>query len=420
MALINEWDLHRLKVEAMAVNAVDQLEKLFWAYPTMSRAELASIIEHVNSRWGGIAAQDAADTMTITRAAAGITDLPQPQPVTPVTAEVADALAGWAQAGDSPEAVLRRAGVSTVRKVREASRETVSHSAEAAGTGWVRVPRPGTCAFCLMLASRGAVYSSRKDASVVTSKKARRRLGEKFHDNCSCMVVEVLPGQDPPRINQALEARWKTLQTTLTNAAGHVQAVTLDDWLAAVADDRTEMRMARNMVAKLDKIDRGGIALDPARIAAYVTSYRIKTAGRVVGGHGARSAPALLADLRAGDARLSRVKTFFAPMSDQSLLDWLGDDVAGAIHDVLTSPDGRVIPVDGWIGTAYHKVLADPQGRRVRLVVSLGRTKTGSAKTFKVVSVYPDAGDGVTAIIPSSVPELHQISDRPIGVGMYD
>ena len=107
-------------------------------------------------------------------------------------------------------------------------------------------------------------------------------------------------------------------------------------------------------------------------------------------------------------------------MSDQSLLDWLGDDVAGAIHDVLTSPDGRVIPVDGWIGTAYHKVLADPQGRRVRLVVSLGRTKTGSAKTFKVVSVYPDAGDGVTAIIPSSVPELHQISDRPIGVGMYD
>ena len=66
MALINEWDLHRLKVEAMAVNAVDQLEKLFWAYPTMSRAELASIIEHVNSRWGGIAAQDAAASLVCT------------------------------------------------------------------------------------------------------------------------------------------------------------------------------------------------------------------------------------------------------------------------------------------------------------------------------------------------------------------
>lgn len=45
---------------------------------------------------------------------------------------------------------------------------------------WRRVPRPGACDFCLMLATRGAVYSSRE--------VALGRDGRKYHDFCRCRV----------------------------------------------------------------------------------------------------------------------------------------------------------------------------------------------------------------------------------------
>jgi len=66
-----------------------------------------------------------------------------------------------------------------------------------------RVPKPGCCAFCSMIASRGAVYTERSASGVVGRGKpigshrlakgirprGSRKLGEKFHDYCRCEVV---------------------------------------------------------------------------------------------------------------------------------------------------------------------------------------------------------------------------------------
>ena len=82
---------------------------------------------------------------------------------------------------------------------------------ERVTVGFQRVPKPGCCSFCGMLASRGASYSSEAAASGVVGRgvpvektrgkaggqgggiKARgsRSVGEKFHDHCKCRTVQV-------------------------------------------------------------------------------------------------------------------------------------------------------------------------------------------------------------------------------------
>lgn len=83
---------------------------------------------------------------------------------------------------------------------------------ERVAVGFQRVPKPGCCGFCGMLASRGAAYSSEEAASGVVGRgipvgkgrgkgikgrgggiKARgsREIGQSFHDHCKCRAVQV-------------------------------------------------------------------------------------------------------------------------------------------------------------------------------------------------------------------------------------
>lgn len=97
----------------------------------------------------------------------------------------------------------------------EASFDTIIGNAEidANPVGYQRVPSPGCCAFCAMLASRGASYGSYKSAKTVVGRgteipkvrrrggqakglrpRGSRRLGDSFHDYCRCTVVAVHEG----------------------------------------------------------------------------------------------------------------------------------------------------------------------------------------------------------------------------------
>lgn len=97
----------------------------------------------------------------------------------------------------------------------EMSADTVVGNAalDPAPMGYQRVPSAGCCAFCGLLASRGAAYSSEAGAGVVVGrgtpipKKAKRggqakgirprgarQMGERFHDSCRCKVVPVNEG----------------------------------------------------------------------------------------------------------------------------------------------------------------------------------------------------------------------------------
>ena len=59
-------------------------------------------------------------------------------------------------------------------------------------------PRAASCAFCVMLASRGAVYLSRESAGGT--------LSTKFHDDCDCVVLPFADSGDIAGYEDTLRA----------------------------------------------------------------------------------------------------------------------------------------------------------------------------------------------------------------------
>lgn len=75
------------------------------------------------------------------------------------------------------------------RLVLQPYRDTLQESAWASGAAWARVPSGAQpCAFCLMLASRGAVYRSAETAGD----------GSEYHGDCRCVPELVRDESDYP------------------------------------------------------------------------------------------------------------------------------------------------------------------------------------------------------------------------------
>lgn len=132
--------------------------------------------------------------------------LEYPEVAAPVAFEQAQASYRYAmwleELTEEPEAkalALKKLMGVTQRLITEPARRTVEMGVEKAGTRYARVPEPGACEFCLMLASRGAAYSH--DTVMF-------ELG-KYHDNCRCVGIEVHDHAPLPRVNQDLEVAWR-------------------------------------------------------------------------------------------------------------------------------------------------------------------------------------------------------------------
>lgn len=111
--------------------------------------------------------------------------------------------------------IVQGLAVRADRAAKMSGRETVMASAEASGRSWRRVSDGNPCSFCAMLVARGAAYTSQRAALTVVGRgmdvsanrrpdgrrrrggqakgvkpRGTRGLGEKFHNNCGCTVVE--------------------------------------------------------------------------------------------------------------------------------------------------------------------------------------------------------------------------------------
>ena len=102
----------------------------------------------------------------------------------------------------SPEAATR---IMTSRLPRAATRLALSGSRDITRQlidsdrrvlGYRRVTSGSPCAFCAMLASRGAVYTSARTAGE----------GHHYHDGCSCTAEPMYAGGEPPA-----DQRWADL-----------------------------------------------------------------------------------------------------------------------------------------------------------------------------------------------------------------
>lgn len=154
--------------------------------------------------------------------------------------------AQWAMGADGDMALNRLSGT-LQRSVFNGARDTtILNTTLEPGARWARHASANACEFCRMLATRGAVYRTEKDAVRVSGRsvdlsvadrrmraagtattdellarrmgqttyvrgkrkgqakvrrvRGERELGDKFHDFCHCTAVEVRPGMgyDPP------------------------------------------------------------------------------------------------------------------------------------------------------------------------------------------------------------------------------
>lgn len=84
--------------------------------------------------------------------------------------------------------------------IGSADRQTIESNIgqDPARPRFARHASENACAWCRMLATRGAAYRSEESAGRVVLQRPRnsRPLGEKFHDYCHCTVITVWGGAD--------------------------------------------------------------------------------------------------------------------------------------------------------------------------------------------------------------------------------
>lgn len=169
--------------------AAEDLSALWAQVNTAAEAEVAlkDLLPDIVQTYGQQAATIAADWYDDLRESMGVGG-----GFTSVPAELSDqgtdALIGWAlDYGTDLASIQELIWGGTQRRIMDWSRHTVMGSsiADPRARGWQRVSVGDTCTFCLMLVSRGAVYS-----------ESTVKFGA--HDNDDCVAAPAFTGRPQP------------------------------------------------------------------------------------------------------------------------------------------------------------------------------------------------------------------------------
>lgn len=160
-------------------------------------AEMETFVADLVVTYGDAAALDAVDWYDDLREAAGVPGRFRAHMADPAPRDQAAAVARWAAGplfGGNPQPVqaLEHLSGGVQRLVLQPARQTIADSVDRdpADARWARVPSGvTTCAFCRLLASRGAVYHSAETAG---------GLANGYHGECDCVPTPVWPGEDEP------------------------------------------------------------------------------------------------------------------------------------------------------------------------------------------------------------------------------
>jgi hypothetical protein len=114
----------------------------------------------------------------------------------------------------NPDAALRGVLAVVDKVVKQVARDTITRSsfADPEAAGYERVTRGPTCAFCNMLASRGAVYA--KDTAYFAA-----------HHDCDCAAVPSWDRSAPEVDVQQYEASRRTSTMTPEQREAHREAI---------------------------------------------------------------------------------------------------------------------------------------------------------------------------------------------------
>lgn len=163
--------------------------------PELARDALLQFMPALTAQYGSVAATLAAEMYEEMRSQSGATgsfraSLAPSVPAVQVEGKVrslADAL--WTP---TPGSLLGSLLLSADKYVKQPGRDTTALNARREGARWARVPTGAkTCSWCLILASRDAVYLTKKSA-------AKGKDGEHYHGACDCQAIRLASADDYP------------------------------------------------------------------------------------------------------------------------------------------------------------------------------------------------------------------------------
>lgn len=178
--------------------------------PEAARDTLLEVVPALTAQYGDIAATVAADWYDQERAAAGVAGTFRASMAPVVSADAVQGAVRYAAGNlftDQPSGTLDYLDVQGGRYALQPGRDTVTFNAHKDHARFARVPHGAhTCAFCLVMASRGFVYRSAETAGALDT----------YHGGCSCVAVPdwsdhpAVEGYDPA----ALQAQYQDAQRT--------------------------------------------------------------------------------------------------------------------------------------------------------------------------------------------------------------
>lgn len=162
------------------------LSSLDLARPDAVKLDLFDYIPTLISQYGDVAATVAADWYDELREAEGVFGRFRAPLADLVPDEVVNGRLGFATRASGPLFTGDFATLTSFLAMianeyaLQPGRDTVMQAAHKENAAYARVPEPGACKFCLMLASRGFVYS-----------KSTSGDSKKFHGKCRCNAMPV-------------------------------------------------------------------------------------------------------------------------------------------------------------------------------------------------------------------------------------
>lgn len=188
------------------------LSRIDFSNPQLARAQLFELVPPLVDKWGSVASAAAAEWFEEFRLVEGLSGSYRATLAAPVLRERVTSRLGFAtrEAGHlfaGQDAMLAEFLSLMVNEYAlEPGHATIMENTHRSGAAYARVPEPGACTFCLMLASRGFVYSKQ----TVTGSKD----GQRFHGFCRChgmpvwdeTKARVVYGYDPDRLERDYQA----------------------------------------------------------------------------------------------------------------------------------------------------------------------------------------------------------------------
>lgn len=132
--------------------------------------------------------------------------------------------------------VFSRLAGSTARMVSGASRRVVAdNGVRDAGQmiRFQRMPSPGSCTFCGMLASRPVYMHYRTGFTGGSGNKLDGGSGDHFHDDCRCTVMPIYPGTEMAQLADATQKKYERMYQQSQTFEDGTAAVTTKQKLAA-------------------------------------------------------------------------------------------------------------------------------------------------------------------------------------------